>query len=82
MRETVVSGSGVALSYLPVKVAGKTGTAQWHPEKDNHAWFVAFAPYDHPTFCITVLIEEGGEGSSTAVPVAKKALEYWFSDKP
>ncbi len=78
MRETVLSGSGVALSGLSVPVAGKTGTAQWHYEKENHAWFVAFAPYTEPSFCLTVLIEEGGEGSKIAVLIAKQILSYWF----
>jgi len=79
MRETVVSGSARSLSSLPVLVAGKTGTAQWNNNKENHAWFTAFAPYYNPTFSVTVLVEEGGEGSVTASPIAKEILSYWFS---
>lgn len=81
MRQTVLSGSARSLSLLPVPVAGKTGTAQWHSQKENHAWFTAFAPYDKPTFAITVLVEEGGEGSSIAVPIARDILNYWFSER-
>jgi penicillin-binding protein 2 len=79
MRETVTSGSAQSLNYLPVEVAGKTGTAQWHKDKPNHAWFTGFAPYNNPNFCITILVEEGGEGSSTSVPVAREILQWWFS---
>jgi len=79
MRETVVSGSARSLSILPVAVAGKTGTAQWSSDKKNHAWFTGYAPYDNPNFCITVLVEEGGEGSSVSVPIAKEIMDYWFS---
>ena len=79
MRETVVSGSAGSLNALPVKVAGKTGTAQWNTTKENHAWFTGFAPYDNPNFAITVLVEEGGEGSSIAVPIAREIMSYWFS---
>ncbi len=81
MRETVTAGSAQSLKNIPVAVAGKTGTAQWSETKNNHAWFTAFAPYDNPNFCITVLVEEGGEGSSIAVPIAREALQWWFSGK-
>lgn len=79
MRQTVTSGSARSLSAVPVEVAGKTGTAQWSSTKPNHAWFTGFAPYDDPVFCITVLVESGGEGSSVAVPIAKEILDYWFA---
>lgn len=78
MRETVISGSARSLSALPVMVAGKTGTAQWNSNKENHAWFTAFAPYDDPNFTVTVLVEEGGEGSAVATPIAREILLYWF----
>lgn len=79
MREAVLSGSSRALINLPVKAAGKTGTAQAAGDKQPHAWFTGFAPYDNPEIVLTVLIENGGEGSAAAVPVAKKALEWYFS---
>jgi len=80
MRQTVISGSARSLANLPVEVAGKTGTAQWNSNKENHAWFTAFAPYDNPNFAITILVEEGGEGSTTAVPIAGEVIKYWFSE--
>ncbi|MFA5047513.1 MAG: penicillin-binding protein 2 [Patescibacteria group bacterium] len=81
MRETVISGSARSLSSVSVEVAGKTGTAQWNTTKKNHAWFIGFAPYNNPTFCITVLFEEGGEGSSVSVPIAHEIMDYWFARK-
>ncbi len=80
MREAVTYGSGRALSALPIPVAGKTGTAQWRSDKPNHAWFTCFAPYDNPEIVVTVLLEEGIEGSAVAVPVAKKILETWAAN--
>lgn len=80
MREAVVSGSSRALADLPVKAAGKTGTAQFGAGK-THAWFSGFAPYEKPEIIITVLIEGGGEGSSVAVPVAKEVLKWYFNNK-
>lgn len=81
MRQTVTSGSAGSLQSVPVAVAGKTGTAQWSSKKQPHAWFTGFAPYDNPELVITVLIEEGGEGSSTAVPIANEILSWYFNNK-
>lgn len=77
MRENVTYGSGRALADLPFPAAGKTGTAQWRADKDNHAWFTSFAPYENPRVVVTVLLEEGKEGSATAVPVAEAILRAW-----
>lgn len=78
MRETVLSGSARYLGTAGVSSAGKTGTAEWRDGKAPHAWFTGFAPYENPEIVITVLIEEGGEGSSAAVPVARDFLEWYF----
>jgi penicillin-binding protein 2 len=83
MRDTVLYGSGRGLLNFPVAVAGKTGTAQWRADKPNHAWFTAFAPYEDPRIVVTVLLEEGTEGSETAIPVAREILGAWlrYSDE-
>ncbi len=65
----------IRMEELPI--AGKTGTAQ-NPHGDNHAWFIAYAPYDNPQVVISVLVEHGGEGSYTAVPIAKEILRRIF----
>ncbi len=80
MREAVVSGTAKILNNLPVAACAKTGTAQAGKNKATHAWFVAFAPYENPTIAIAVIIENGGEGSAVAAPVAKEALKYYFSE--
>ncbi|MGB3942389.1 MAG: penicillin-binding protein 2 [Candidatus Manganitrophaceae bacterium] len=72
-----------------VSIAGKTGTAQVvgmkggsHgklPEKLNdHAWFVAFAPFENSKIAVTVLVENGGHGGATAAPLAKKVIETYL----
>jgi cell division protein FtsI/penicillin-binding protein 2 len=58
-------------------VCGKTGTAE--NSGQDHAWFTCFAPAQHPEIAITVLIENGGYGASTALPVAKDLLKAWFA---
>jgi len=81
MRQTVTAGSARSLSLLPVEVAGKTGTAQWSSKKDPHAWFIGFAPYNDPQISFTILVEEGKEGSSVAVPIAREFLEWYFGER-
>lgn len=81
MRDTVIYGSGRALSTLPFAVAGKTGTAQWRADKANHAWFTSYGPFEDPQIVVTVLLEEGVEGSVSAVPVAKQIYEAWWAGR-
>lgn len=78
MRMAVVEGSCRRLYDLPVKAAGKTGTAQWSNEKEPHAWFTGFAPYRDPEIVLTVLIVEGGESEKTAVPAARDIMQWYF----
>lgn len=77
MHAAVAGGSARSLYDLPVEVAAKTGTAQWSKKAPTHAWFTSFAPYRNPKIVITVMIEEGGEGSTIAAPVAKEFYAWW-----
>lgn len=79
MRQTVLVGSARSLQQVPVPVAGKTGTAQFDNNQKEHAWFTSFAPFDNPEIVMTVMLEGGGEGSSTATPIAREALKYYFT---
>jgi len=66
------------VSFL--KVAGKTGTAQYGPNNEKaYAWFVAYAPCDAPRIVVVVLIEEGETGGQTAAPLAKQVLMDYFT---
>ena len=73
-----------------LRVAGKTGTAQYCDDIaaaaglcagtwPEHAWFAAFAPVEKPEVSVVVFLYNGGEGSVAAVPVARDILEYYFS---
>ena len=44
-------------------------------EKRDHALFTAFAPYKYPRYAMSIVIEHGGSGSSTAAPIAKKVIK-------
>lgn len=68
-----VTGEGTAKSMDPsLHIAGKTGTAQ-NPGGD-HAWFIGYAPTEHPTIAIAVLVEHGGHGGAVAAPIAEAVI--------
>ena len=90
-------GTGHRARLKNVTVSGKTGTAQVvgmkasdeiDPEEEipysfrDHAWFVAFAPYEKPEVAVSVIIEHGGHGGTTAAPIARKILETYFTHYP
>lgn len=77
MHDCVGYGSCRRLSLLNLDISGKTGTAQWNSNKDNHAWFTSFAPFNHPQIVVTVMIEEGKEGSGVAEQVAFDFYRWW-----
>ncbi len=87
-------GTGSACLLKEVKVAGKTGTAQVVALPDDfkrgemnriplkfrdHAWFVAYAPFEDPKIAVVVLVEHGGFGASAAAPIAKKVIEQYLN---
>ncbi len=60
-----------------VDIAGKTGTAENSQGRD-HGWFVAYGPFDNPNVVVAVIVENGGYGSQSAVPIGCKILEAAF----
>ena len=41
----------------------------------DHALYIAFGPYKKPRYALSIVIEHGGSGSSTAAPIAKKLFK-------
>lgn len=79
MKGVTSESGGTAYSTFrsfDIDVGGKTGSAQVE-NKDAHAWFVGFAPYDEPEIAVAVLVEHGGTGGYTA-EVAKEIMEEYF----
>ena len=92
-----VRGTGKRSRLKNIIVSGKTGTVQVVRMKSNeelekedevpykyrdHAWFVAFAPYEKPEIAVAVLVEHGGHGGTTAAPIAKKIFKKYFKLYP
>ena len=79
MIQVVRSGTGTAAAIPGVQVAGKTGTAELRPNstspRDSDAWFVAFAPAQHPKIAVAVMLVGAGFGGTSAAPIARQVLQ-------
>jgi penicillin-binding protein 2 len=88
------NGTGGQARLEEIIVAGKTGTAQVvhlsHVEDidseekipykmRDHAWFTCYAPAEKPEIAVTVLVEHGMHGGSTAAPIARQILTKYFN---
>ena len=95
LADVVTEGTATRAKSSIVTIGGKTGTAQTaslgkekRAEKDipkklrDHAWFVAFAPVDHPKIAVAVLAEHMGHGGSAAAPLAKEVIETYMKLMP
>ncbi len=64
----------------PLQTACKTGTAEAPgATTPPYAWITVFAPFDKPQIAVTVLVENGGQGSDVAGPIAKDFLTAYFT---
>ena len=76
-------------------MAGKTGTAQvisiaqgerYNAEEiaerqRDHALFIAFAPVEDPKIAVSILVENGEHGSSTAAPMARAVIDTYMQTR-
>lgn len=92
---TKVGTARAVFADAPYDAGGKTGTAQVYSlrgqkyvEADvaerlrDHSWFIGFAPAENPSIAIAVLVENGGFGSQSAAPVARKVLDFHMLGRP
>ena len=73
MGNVVKDGTGTAAALPGVSVAGKTGTAQTSRPGLNDAWFIAFAPQEHPQIAVAVVVEDTPRvRRHVAAPIARR----------
>ena len=81
LREVSIWGTASSATKSPIKIAGKTGTAQ-NIQGVAHAWFSCYAPYNskkiEDRIAVTVFIEHGLSGGATAAPFATAIIESIF----
>ncbi len=75
------TASDIFKSLLPIKVAGKTGTAETgrEAEHSSNALFICYAPADKPQIAVAVVVERGVLGAYTA-PIALDILKAYFDN--
>jgi len=78
VTSTVAGTADTTFMGYPIKVAGKTGTAETGIDgtSDNGA-FVCYAPLEDPKIAIAVYVEKAGHGGSVA-SVARSILDVYF----
>ncbi|MEL6710943.1 MAG: penicillin-binding transpeptidase domain-containing protein, partial [Pseudomonadota bacterium] len=94
MEHVVMDPQGTARSLRTAdyRIAGKTGTAQVFSIKQDeeyddtritkkqrdHALFIAYAPVEDPQIALAVIVENGGSGSTVAVPIAHQMINTYL----
>ncbi len=80
MSGVVQAGTGTGLSGQSYQAAGKTGSAEYDSEGNSHGWFVGYGSKEgYSDIAIAVIVEGGGSGSGSAVPVAKSVFDVYFN---
>jgi penicillin-binding protein 2 len=88
LRDAMEAGYTISplLRHLRIpglRVAGKTGTAEFHGPRNEkgelptHGWYTGFAPVDKPEIAVTVFVELG-TGTNEAAPIATRIFRKYF----
>lgn len=83
LRGVVAQGTAKSADLPGLGIAGKTGSTEFAASKNGktHAWFVGFAPLDHPKIAVAVLLEDAGHGGDVAAPVAAEVIKKYLAGK-
>lgn len=86
MINVVDHGTGQRAALPKVKIAGKTGSAQFHVRnrttgeivQKTRAWMITFAPFAEPRYAMAIVAEEGVSGGATVGPFVKEIYKRIF----
>jgi len=86
MLNVIVEGTGRSAAQEKIKVAGKTGSAQFQVldresgnyVKQTRAWMISFAPYEAPRYAMALIAEGGESGGHTAGPIVGRIYKKLF----
>ena len=81
LSAVVEEGTAAGLQSDLYQAAGKTGTAE-NSSGADHSWFIGYASTDEVAdVAISVIVENGGAGSTSAVPIAKKIFNSFYNNE-
>jgi peptidoglycan glycosyltransferase len=75
MVTSVQEGYAKPAAIPGILVGGKTGSAEVTTGEKTHSWFIGYAPADHPTVAVAVIMENKGPGSDFATPAGRQVME-------
>ncbi len=81
MKTVVEEGTGTRLISEGYSAAGKTGSAEFNSNSDSHAWFTGYTYDTEKPLQITIIMEGAGSGGEYAVPMARRILDEYYSQK-
>jgi peptidoglycan glycosyltransferase len=67
-------GGAQGIEIEGATTGGKTGTAEAGVDV-THAWFIGFAEANERELVVSVIVEGGGRGAETALPIGRALLE-------
>ncbi|WP_185855522.1 penicillin-binding protein 2 [Blattabacterium cuenoti] len=86
MEKVFMIGTGRRFKIPNINMAGKTGTSQNFIKVNkkiislpDHSIFILFAPVNDPKIAISVIVENGGYGSTLAGPIASLIVEKYIN---
>ncbi len=71
---------GAFTGYQPGDVAGKTGTAENTPPKQDTSLFVGIMPATSPRYVVTTVVEEAGFGADVAAPITRRIIDALYGN--
>lgn len=80
MKKVVEEGTASALNGRGYTAAGKTGSAEFDENGSSHSWFVGYSNVDDPDLVVAIIVENGGTGSESAVPIAGQLFDAYYYD--
>lgn len=82
LEAVVKDGTGRQLSDGSIPpTAGKTGTAEVPGGRETNALFVGYGPVRNPEIAVAVVVENGGYGAESAVPIAHAIYKAYFKGR-
>ena len=84
MHDVAALGTGRRVQVRGLEVAAKTGTAEFDAGgvRRKNTWVTAFAPFDHPTVAVAIIVENGVSGGQTVAPMVHEVLASIFGEAP
>ena len=78
MEDVVMSeqGTGKRARVPGMRIAGKTGTAEFGPadRKKKRGWMIAYAPADQPRYAVAMMVEDAVSGGLTVAPLVQRLM--------